>query len=404
MPSRRVFLRTSLTASGGLVIGGCGGAGGLGDDDDDSPIDVPDPACAAIYDSGTFLETLPFENDGTADDDLETPLGPGTGHDARLVTDLRRVDEDRLVVDVEDFFVRTESPDLLPPTDGWTIAIRGLVDEEVDLPLNDLLADEIDLGPVVLECSGNGSSRNFGLLSACDWSGIPFASILDRVTPSAGATRVLINGFDERTQVSSHSDPGASWIFTFDELADFGAVLATKMNGQPLTPDHGFPVRLLVPRWYGCACVKWVDEIRFVGDDEPATSQMQEFAARTHQDGTPALARDYIAASMDTAAMPVRVEKWELAGEIVYRVVGIVWGGDELAPPISLGGGGDDDWQAVTFCPDREDVRTWGLWWTTWRPQQAGFHTLTCRVDDPTVRTRRLDVGRYDRDVLVDEV
>ncbi len=100
------------------------------------------------------------------------------------------------------------------------------------------------------------------------------------------------------------------------------------MNGQPLTPDHGAPVRLVVPGWYGCAWIKWVNEIRWVTDDEPATSQMREFAGRTHQEGQPALARDYRRRrAIDTAAMPMRVEQRRVDGATEYRVVGIVWGG-----------------------------------------------------------------------------
>ena len=98
------------------------------------------------------------------------------------------------------------------------------------------------------------------------------------------------------------------------------------MNGQALTPDHGAPVRLAVPGWYGCAWIKWVDEIRWVAGDEPATSQMQEFAGRTHQNGVPVLARDYEAPAIDTAAMPIRVEQRRVDGRLEYRVVGIVLG------------------------------------------------------------------------------
>jgi len=436
--SRRLFLKSSVAASGGLLAGCLGGgtlpSGGsltpgddddatanddddtvandddsagddddTADDDDDSAVDIPDPACEDAYAAGLFLEVLVFENDATSDANLEVPLG--SGHDARLFTDLRELDEGMLVNDIDEFYVRTEFPDLLTSTDGWVLRIRGLVDE-FDLTLEELMGFEEDLGTHLLECSGNGAGGNMGLLSSCEWSGIPWSRILEQLSPEAGATRVLISGFDDRTQESSHSDPGASWIFTFAELEAYGAFFATGMNGQPLSDDHGFPVRLFVPRWYGCSCIKWVDEIRFVDENEPSTSQMREFASRTHQNGTPTLAREFLPASMDTAAMPVRVEKWELAGEIVYRVLGIIWGGDELQPAVSIRFGADD-WQEVHFCPDREHVATWGLWWTTWVPTSTGQYALNCRVDDPSIQTRRLNNGgplRYERTVIVDEV
>ena len=115
------------------------------------------------------------------------------------------------------------------------------------------------------------------------------------------------------------------------------------MNGAPLTRDHGFPVRLIVPGWYGCSCIKWVDRIDLVPDDAPATTQMQEFAARTHQDiataagrRTPPLARDFIPAVIDTAAMPVRVEKWIVDGRLAYRITGIIWGGSKPTNALSI--------------------------------------------------------------------
>ena len=100
-----------------------------------------------------------------------------------------------------------------------------------------------------------------------------------------------------------------------------------RMNGEPVPADHGKPVRLAVPGWYGCSWIKWVNEIRLVGPDEPATTQMVEFAARTHQTEPHKLARDYAPADIQTAATPVRVEKRKGPNGLEYRIVGIVWGG-----------------------------------------------------------------------------
>src|SRR5438094_1357751 len=123
------------------------------------------------------------------------------------------------------------------------------------------------------------------------------------------------------------SGPGGSGIFPWDGLESARAFLATSMNGESLPEDHGAPVRLLVPRWYGCACIKWVNEIILVKDDVDATSQMQEYATRTNQAGVPLLTREYKAALIEHAAMPIRVEKWRVQGRTQYRVVGILRGG-----------------------------------------------------------------------------
>src|SRR5207302_3983578 len=101
------------------------------------------------------------------------------------------------------------------------------------------------------------------------------------------------------------------------------------LAGLDLVRDRGAQVRLVVPGWYGCTCIKWVNEISFVGENAEATSQMREYAARTEQKGVPELAKDFQPAAIEQAAMPVRIEKWSVAGKIQYRVVGIAWGGTQ---------------------------------------------------------------------------
>ena len=165
------------------------------------------------------------------------------------------------------------------------------------------------MGPHLFECSGNANPTNFGLMSVAEWDGIALTDVVSRLKPTAEATGVLIGGVDHIGQLSQRSIVGASWIFPLATLDRLEAFLAVKMNGEPVPADHGKPVRLVVPGWYGCAWIKWVNEIRLVGPEERATSQMVEFAARTHQTEPHRLARDFAPADIQTAATPVRVEK-----------------------------------------------------------------------------------------------
>jgi len=184
-----------------------------------------------------------------------------------------------------------------------------------------------------------------------EWHGVPLVRVLDRVLRPPDATAVLVTGEDHDGQASARSRPGASWVIPLGLLTATGPFLATRMNGLPLTPDHGAPVRLVVPGWYGCAWIKWVKDVRFVTADEPATSQMIEFAGRTHQDGQPVLARDYEAPAIDTAAMPVRVEQRRVNGATEYRVVGIVWGGAAPVDQLVIRFGGRGAGAPVRVCP-----------------------------------------------------
>jgi hypothetical protein len=128
-----------------------------------------------------------------------------------------------------------------------------------------------------------------------------------------------------------------------------------------------------------------------------------EFASRTHQNGTPALARDYIPATLDQAAMPVRVEKWQLDGELVYRIVGILWGGYQLISDgltISFDGG---EPEPITGCLSHTTNQTWTLWEHVWRPPRAGSYEVRMHIADPDLAQKRLKAGWYARTIVVDE-
>ena len=364
-------------------------------------IPAPVQACDDPLASGEWLGNMVF----TTDEDIPKNTPMGVGWDGRLYTDLSALDSDSLIVPNRDFYIRTRYPDQLDPNAPWQITVDGLVNEPTTLDMADIYPLVEPMGVHVLECSGNWQGGAFGLLSAAHWSGVPVMKVLDLLDIHRDATRVLIGGFDQHSVPSAggHSTPGASWVFTFDQLQAQGAFFATKMNGEDLPLDHGFPIRLIVPGWYGCCSIKWVDQIRLVDESEWATSQMQEFASRTHQNGVPMLARDYIPASMDQAAMPIRVEKWRLNNEITYRIVGVMWGGYEPTDSLTIQCG-REPWQKVQICQEQTTNATWSLWSYLWKPAERGVYSIAMQVADSSIPTRRLDMGWYERSVRIDEV
>jgi Oxidoreductase molybdopterin binding domain len=254
-----------------------------------------------------------------------------------------------------------------------------------------------------MECSGNSRLGHFGLLSAADWAGMPISNLSQRLQFIGAAKYVLVSGFDTYATKSETSIAGASWIFPWDALRSSGAFLATKMGGQPLTRDHGAPVRLVVPGWYGCASIKWVNEITTVDDAAEATSQMQEYASRTHQQGVPKLARDYAMATVDPAAVAVRVEKWLVNSQVKYRVVGILWGGSQPVKSLQIRFNSDEDWIPVQTI-HRATVDSWSFWTHAWAPRKPGTYVIQLRVPDSPVPTWRLDLAYYVRAVEISEV
>lgn len=334
---------------------------------------------------------VPFEGEGEAP--LDTLLGDEL--DGRQFTDLTQLDRSHLVTPTAQFYVRTRASHLLNTSKPWSIRVGAQ-----QIPLNQLRAQAGAQGIHLMECAGNNRAARFGLISVAQWTGVPLASILDRAEIDKRA-RILVSGFDDYSaKPRTPSVPGASWIFSRQEIDACRAFLAIAMNGEPLTADHGAPVRLILPGWYGCACIKWVNEIRPVGDDAEATSQMQEYAARTHQKGMPPRASEYQPATIDPAAMPVRVEKWLVGRKVEYKLVGIVWGGPQPATDLLIRFGPDEPYLPVDHLEPAHS--SWGLWTQSWKPERPGTYRIRLRLADPSVRTRRLDEGFYVRQVRID--
>lgn len=349
--------------------------------------------------SGKLLGTLQFLSEGSVP--LDTMQGSEL--DGRLYSDLTLVEPQSLITPTERFYIRTGASQLLPDPAAWQIKIDGLVELPVSLNIEGLRKTAKHMGEHLMECSGNVRLARFGLLSVGDWTGVRVAEVLDSVKQKAGAARVLISGFDRYANESKTSVPGASWVFTQEQLKKAEAFLATELNGQPLTKDHGAPVRLVVPGWYGCTCIKWVNEISFVREDVEATSQMQEYAARTMQKGMPQLARDYQPAAIEQAAMPVRVEKWSVAGKVRYRVVGIAWGGSQPVKVLQIRFNPEEDYVPVdNFHQVKNDP--WTPWKHDWSPKAPGTYAIRLAVKEPVVQARRLDSGYYVRSVEITEV
>jgi DMSO/TMAO reductase YedYZ molybdopterin-dependent catalytic subunit len=366
-------------------------------------VDWAGPIAAAQDDSsagGKQLGSIPF-----VDEALSTKMDTviGSELDGRLYTDLSKLTPDRLVIPTERFYIRTRASLLLPDVETWRVRVDGLVDRPLNLTIETLDRSTRPVGLRLLECAGNARAARFGMIGVANWAGVPVSEILEQARPKGPATRVLITGYDQYATPSVSSIPGASWVFSFAELQSAGAILATKMNDKPLSLDHGAPVRLLVPGWYGCACIKWVNQVTVVDDGSGVTSQMEEYAARTLQDNLPRLAKDYRPALIEPAAMPIRIEKWLVAGKLQYRIVGILWGGSQPVRVLQIRFNPDEDFVPVDGL-HRTTNAPWTTWTHSWRPQAPGLYAIRLAVTEPRVQARKLDAGYYVRSVKITEI
>ena len=376
---RRDFLRDALTIGGVTFLGGTSRFV--------TQLAAQSCESAAL---GELVAVLRVHGDTARHTAYGQTLG-GPGLDARRFADVSRLTPERLLTPTSELFLRTAAPAALDSVSPWP------------LPVEALHRDSRPMGAHLIECSGNTDPDNFGLLSVAEWDGVLLADVVATMQRPTGAAGILVSGLDD-PEPSRSSYAGASWVFSFEDMARTGAFLATRVNGEPLPRDHGAPLRLVVPGWYGCSWIKWVNDIRIVTADEPVTSQMIEFSMRTHQTAVPKLARDYAAPAIDLAAMPIRIEKRRVDGRLEYRVVGIVWGGDRPVDRLMIRFRAGDRPEPFSLCPAPRTHKTWSLWDYRWRPTAPGLYSIALSSADPSIRTRRLDVSFYVRRVFIDEV
>ena len=193
------------------------------------------------------------------------------------------------VTPTERFFVRdhlqTHPVDVQP--ESWTIEVSGLVHAPGTILASDLGDLESVEEVVTLECAGNGNLRR-GMLSAvgtATFSGVRLADVLARFGPQDGAAFVTLVGADVGTDPDDPRSNGRYARSIPLNVALCDALLAQRMNGLPLLPKHGHPVRAVVPGHYGMDSVKWLSQIVVSAEMDPGYYQQSRYREVRGEDG-----------------------------------------------------------------------------------------------------------------------
>ena len=192
---------------------------------------------------------------------------------------------DGFVTPAKSFYVRTHFP--IPKIDRnkWRLRIEGEVEKPFELSYEDLIKLEGRTIPATLECAGNnrnlldqkvkGVQWGLGAVGNAKWTGIPLSILLERAGVKGSAREVILEGADGGTL----DDPkGPAGELKFARSIPLGkaredVLLAYKMNDVDLPPEHGFPLRAIVPGWYAVASIKWLE--RIIVTDQPFAGYYQ---------------------------------------------------------------------------------------------------------------------------------
>ena len=274
--------------------------------------------------------------------------------------------------------------------DRWRLRVGGEVRRELNLSLADIKAFPFVRVPVTMECAGNGRAllepRTSGqpwlreAVGTAEWGGAPLVHVLEQAGVSTGAVELVFTGLDRGVEDGVEQSFERS-LSLEDALRD-EVLLAYEMNRQPLPPQHGFPLRLVVPGWYGMTSVKWLERITAV--DAPFGGYQQRWAYRLRQeeneDGEP-LRRMLPRALMIPPGIPELVSRQRFVPLAPCLIEGRAWSGHGPITRVEVSTDGGASWDEAEL-GEQATPWSWTAWSYPWEPEQEGQHELACRAAD----------------------
>ena len=273
--------------------------------------------------------------------------------------------------------------------DSWSLAIGGVVQKPVVLTLDEVRAQPRRTLAVTMECAGNGRARLNPrpvsqpwlqeAIGTAEWTGTSLWPLLERAGLRPEAVELVFTGADRGFQGEEEQDYARS--LAVDEVRRPEVMLAYEMNGQPLQPQHGFPLRLIVPGWYGMTSVKWLRSIEAVTESFQGYQQTPAYHyANDGEDLGEPVSRIKPRALMVPPGIPDFFSRHRIVDSGQVELVGRAWSGRGSVEKVEVGI--DGTWEDAELDPAVGDF-AWRRWSYAWSATE-GEHVLSCRATDST--------------------
>ncbi|HSQ20545.1 MAG TPA: molybdopterin-dependent oxidoreductase, partial [Blastocatellia bacterium] len=240
----------------------------------------------------------------------------------------------------------------------WKLEVAGLVETELALTYDDLKALPWVEQYATLACISNEVGGD--LIGNALWRGVRLKDVLEKARLKPGVVDIMLRASDDYTDSIPLERANAD-----------GTLLVYEMNGEQLTPEHGSPVRLLVPGIYGMKNVKWITRIEALDFDFKGYWQRRGWDDRAEYK------------TMSRIDAPDREVKGETS------IVGIAFAGDRGISTVEVSTDGGGTWELAELRPALSPI-SWVLWQRRWVPMQPGKHRILVRATDGRGQTQTL--------------
>jgi hydroxyacylglutathione hydrolase len=289
-----------------------------------------------------------------------------------------------------DFYVRNHFHTPLLSPDTWRLHVDGLVDRPQEVTLHELYNMSSQTQAVTLECAGNGRAGighltdgvpwALGAVGTAEWTGVPLVEVLNRAGIQSTAREVIFRGADSGAVQGRAGTTRYERSLTLGHAKAPRVLLAYAMNGEPLPAQHGYPVRLIVPGWYGMAAVKWLTEVSVTDQAFAGHYQTGSYHYEWARDGQVVREPVSLQRIRSLITEPLAGEQIN-AGPLVIR--GVAWSGAAPIARVEVSVG-DRPWQDGQLLGARSRYR-----WQRWE--------LITRVDrgETTIKARATDLAGH---------
>jgi DMSO/TMAO reductase YedYZ molybdopterin-dependent catalytic subunit len=290
---------------------------------------------------------------------------------------------------------------------SWRLTVGGLVETPVELTLDELRSRPSAEVVSTMECAGNGraalSPRPVSqpwLLEAVGtarWRGAPLRPLLEEAGLADDALDIVFTGLDRG--IEKGVEQSYERALPVSVALGEDVLLAYEMNGSPLLPQHGAPVRLLVPGWYGMTNVKWLASIDVLGEPFDGYQHSAAYRLRVDEDdeGTPVTRME-----PRSLLVPPGIPDFNTRARTVplgpCRLEGRAWSGWAPVDRVEVSADGGDTWGEAELGP-AESRWAWRGWGFDWTPEAPGEYVLCSRATDEAGKVQppdpRWNVGGY---------
>jgi sulfane dehydrogenase subunit SoxC len=275
----------------------------------------------------------------------------------------------------------------------WRLEVGGRLGRPLSLTLDDLTSRPSVSLPVTLECAGNGRALLeprpvsqpwvVEAVGTATWTGTPLAPILREAGVADDAVEVLFTGLDRGVEGGVEQEYQRS--LPVQEALREEVLLAWAVNGQPLPPQHGFPLRLVVPGWYGMTHVKWLRSIEVVAEPFQGYQHVRAYRIMSSPEdpGSP-VTRMLPRALIEPPGIPEFLPRVRHVRPGPCTVRGRGWSGWGPVERVDVSTDGGLSWSAAALgdAPSPYAWRAWSFGWDA----TPGEHVLAARATDSTGR------------------